>query len=87
MSESVEDAIWVRFVLDDLRRKGTQTSLRPAIEAKSDIPTHAFTVSDNLETTIRRDSGVVRDKRLCIVIAMLRQTFGRADPCSGSRRT
>jgi hypothetical protein len=78
VSESVEDAIWVRFVLDDLRRKGESTSLRPAIEAKSNIPIVQLTDSDNLEKSVQKDSGVVKDKRLRIVIAMLRQTFDKA---------
>ena len=78
VSESVEDAIWVRFVLDDLRRKGQIKSLRPAIEAPSDIPILQLTDSDNLEKSVTMDAGVVKDKRLRIVIAMLRQTFNQA---------
>ena len=78
VSESVEDAIWVRFVLDDLRRKGETKSLRPVIEAQSDIPIVQCTDSDNLEKCVTMDAGVVKDKRLRIVIAMLRQTFNRA---------
>jgi hypothetical protein len=78
VSESVEGAIWVRFVLDDLRRKGETTSLRPAIEAVSDITITQLTGSDNLEKSVTKDAGVVKDKRLRIVIAILRQTFNRA---------
>ena len=38
------------------------------------IPIRALTDSENLSHSIRRDAGVVQDKRLRIVIAMLRQT-------------
>ena len=45
------------------------------VEAHHDlIPLHVMTDSENLAQAIRRDAGQIQDKRLRIVIAMLRQT-------------
>ena len=73
LSEAVEHGEWIRHVLAELYMP-PGTSLR-VIEKVSEkrrliVPTD----SENLSVSVNRDAGVVADKRLRIVISMLRES-------------
>ena len=75
VSEGVETAQFVRHVLQELlhdpRKPGS--TLQQVEKVRWKIPIVCCTDSDNLDKSIKTDAGSMRDKRLRIVVAMLRE--------------
>ena len=75
VSEGVEMAQFVRHVLLELlhdpRKPGS--TLQQVEKVRWKIPIACCTSSDNLDKSIKTDAGSMRDKRLRIVVAMLRE--------------
>lgn len=69
VSEGIEQAYFVRAVLLDIYGVTNQ-------DQRKWFPITTFTDSNSLYTTVRRDTGTSSDKRLAIVVAALRETFG-----------
>ena len=75
VSESTESAQLLQFLLSEiLQMSNSAPDLRAIEQGSVSVPVRALTDSENLSLSIRRDAGAVADKRLRIVIAMLRQT-------------
>ena len=75
ISEAAEQAEWIRHVLHELH-SGPTISLREVESTACSRPVIVCTDSHNLADTVQSDAGTTSDKRLRIVTAMLRQTFG-----------
>ena len=76
VSEGVEWCQVLRHLLLELAHPKQQASvLRSVANIKDKYPITVFTDSDNLTKSCRFDSGAVKDKRLRIVIAMLREVL------------
>ena len=79
ISEASEYADWYRQVLTELRLASNLNGppkLKDVERESVKIPMTTFTDSKNLEETVEKDAGVVADKRLRIVVSMLRESFG-----------
>ena len=74
VSEGVEWSQLLRFVMLELATPPKQgiSTLRRVERIQKRIPITCLTDSDNLTKSVRQDSGGVKDKRLRIVISMLR---------------
>ena len=77
ISEGVEWAQLLRFVMIELATPPKQgvSTLRTVERTRNIYPIYCFTDSDNLTKSCRQDSGGVKDKRLRIVISMLREVL------------
>ena len=89
ISEAIETAQLIRHVLLEITfspdrsgagstRSGTQPRVATLKKIEQDLlsyPICCMTDSDNLSQSLRKDAGQIQDKRLRIVIAMLRQTL------------
>lgn len=75
VSEGVEAAQFLRHVLLELLQDPRQpgSTLQRVEKVRWTIPIVCCTDSDNLDKSIKSDSGSVKDKRLRIVVAMLRE--------------
>ena len=77
VSEGVEWAQLLRFVMLELATPPKQqgSKLRAVERVPTKYPITCFTDSDNLTKSCRQGSGGVKDKRLRIVISMLREVL------------
>ena len=76
VSEGVEWCQVLRHLLVELAHPKQQASVLRSVQHIQDRhPITVFTDSDNLTESCRFDSGAVKDKRLRIVIAMLREVL------------
>ena len=74
ISETTGSAQWLQQVLTETLGTGAgHVDLREIEKADVTLPIRIQTDSENLAQSIRKDAGQVQDKRLRIVIAMLRQ--------------
>ena len=79
ISEAGEYGEWFRQILTELRlaqSTGVHPKLKMVEKESGKIPLLVLTDSQNLQATVAKDSGVVKDKRLRIVASMLRELFG-----------
>ena len=74
VSEAAESGLLVTQILEELLF-GTRRHTLTAVDQKPQIPLIVVTDSKNLEQTVPADTTAVADKRLRIVICMLRQFF------------
>ena len=86
VSETTETAQWLQQVLAEILRSGRgPIDLREMEKGDVALPVRLQTDSENLAQSIRKDAGQVQDKRLRIVISMLRQvvaTMSRRRPAN-----
>ena len=77
VSEGVEWCQVLRYILLELAQppKGSGSTLQRISKIEHQYPVTVYTDSDNLTKSCRVDSGAVKDKRLRIVIAMLREVL------------
>lgn len=74
-SEILEQAQWTRFVLAELCNAHTRMDLHHVEKLAIGKPIYVLTDSNNIGTTVKSDAGQVADKRLRIVVSMLRESF------------
>ena len=76
VSETVETSEWIRQVLEEIWCASDEAPQLKDVESRSQRRRITVrTDSDNLVSSVSKDAGVVQDKRLRIVVAMLRQVF------------
>ena len=77
VSEGVEWCQVLRYILLELAQppKSSGSTLQRISKIGHEYPVTVYTDSDNLIKSCRADSGAVKDKRLRIVIAMLREVL------------
>ena len=84
VSEVMEMGIYLRNLLSEIHTSPGSLRLKNGFKELT-LPVACFSESNSLVTSISKDAGHSSDKRLAIVLGMLREVVGGGEPCVTSK--